>query len=207
MARSPSGIQSLYLTTSNGNAAVRGPRADQRTAGAQRRAEAAAAGQLTLHRNWKIDAQAAVDRARLELGVVALRNRHRDAAVARFNVKTFAVPTRSAQRDVETAVAGLAVDAAADVLQLDAAVGGVEAHVAADADDGDAAVAGAQIEIVLARHVDAIADRPPLAAAVVRAGRIHATAAGLHLHLAGERARVGGFTRRGLHDRADANLV
>ena len=112
------------------------------------------------------------------------------------------------RRHVEAAVARLAVDAAADVLQLDAAVGGVEAHVAGDADDGDAAVDGAQVEIVLARHVDAVADRPPFAAhRSVGSGRIDAAAAGLHLHLAGDLARARGFARLAADDGADANLV
>src|SRR4029453_8760438 len=85
-------VAGSFLTPPNRDPAVGSPRADQRAAGSERRADAAARRQLTLHGAREVDAQAAVDGARLEFGVVAVRDRHRDAPIAGLDVEALAGP-------------------------------------------------------------------------------------------------------------------
>ena len=87
----------VRLAAADLHAAVGRADAHQRAAGAERGRDAAAPRQLALHGDREVDAQAAVDGARLELGVVAIGKRQRDAAVAGFDVEAFAVPAVAAQ--------------------------------------------------------------------------------------------------------------
>src|SRR5207244_2502718 len=70
----------------------------------------------------KVDPQAAVDSAGLELGGIGFRNRHTHAAVRRLQVETSAVPPVTVEIDGEPSVRGPPTNLAADSPEGDAAV-------------------------------------------------------------------------------------
>ena len=74
-----------------------------------------------LHGDRVVGTDAAVDRAGLELGRVARRDRQRHAAVGRLHLEALAVPLRAVEPDGDAAVARRADDPAADFVQRDAA--------------------------------------------------------------------------------------
>src|SRR5699024_4551601 len=99
------------------------------------------------------------------------------------------------------------VDSSAKVGQLHPTVDSVEGDGARDVGHADAAVPGVQLQVVLPRHADAVAHRPPVVALRVGSGRADLSAAGLDLDARGEVPRAGLVARTGLDDGADLDLV
>ena len=109
-----------------------------------------------------VEAEAAVDRARLELRVVGVGNRQRDAAVRGLDVEPLAVPLRAAEHHGDAAVAGAARSPRPDrsasrtppLVVSKRMVPATPAMVMPP-------LLALQVEIGAARHADAVADRPP----------------------------------------------
>src|SRR6476620_2825832 len=119
-------------------AAVRGHHTQPHAAAAERRVELTVESSLDHHR--KVGADAAVDRAGFQLRRVALRHRHLDAAVARRDVESLAVPVVAREVDRQAAVGRLALELAANVPERHAAVARMEFGDALEVVDRDAAV-------------------------------------------------------------------
>ena len=81
-----------------------------------------------------------------------------DATVGGAGMETLPLPVIAGEGNVQSAIDGVTLDFAGNVVQRDAAIGGFKAEIAIDAGEVDVAVHGVEVGSEMLRHVKVIVD-------------------------------------------------
>jgi len=150
-----------WLIVIDGDATVGGFHLDGGAALAELRVDVIADGALDF--DGEGDGDSSVDRGCDETGGIVVRSVDGDAAVGGFGEKSFSMPLRAVEGDIDTAVDGGGVNFAAEIAEGEAAVGGVGVNLSIDIGDIDAAVFGMELGGEVAWDVQAEVDIPAVA--------------------------------------------
>jgi hypothetical protein len=144
------------VIVADGDATVDGLRVNGRTTGAKVGVEAVL--DLSLDGDGKVDFDTAIHSAGFKMRGVVLGNAQINAAVGGFGVETLPLPSLAGERNVESAIDGLAAYIAGKPIKADAAVSSPEVQVAIETREVDAAVHGVKIGSKMTWHVQVIVD-------------------------------------------------
>lgn len=113
---------------------------------------------LALDGDGEINGYAAVHGAGFEVGGVGIGNTKIDAAIGGVGLEAFTLPAIAGERDIESAVGGVALDVAGKLAEINTAIGGGEANGAIEAGEVDAAIHGVKFGGQMAGHAEVIVD-------------------------------------------------